>query len=691
MKVQALALGALLSTVCGSAWADLTVSGTVRYVDRVFTYTGGFTGAEPELPVRLANVRVINATTGAVLASGVTSATGGFAINVVGSGTANLQVRIEAQTNQFGSSARVTDGANVLYTVSSPAFANWSLNQNLDVGTVVSAKLTAAGRVGNPFNMLDQMVSGMQWVQASGGGNLPQSVRCIWPGGSGSFASGSTFTMADDDGYDDTVQLHEFGHVIHNLYSDSDSPGGSHTFGESDQDPRLSFGEGWATAFAGAVRNRDGAFDTGFYMDCSGTGGTGAGTIQLRMRLENGTPYQNSTRGEANEGAVHCAIYDLFDTNTSNDGSPGSDDDPINGTFTFNGNLTGDQLVWRSLDGPVQSASNLTIRDFWNGLFSPGNPGSGSQLAAVFEAWRIRVLADANEPNNTFATAAALPVFGNWTPLRTLYSPAPGTTAPGEGDSDFYLVNLVSGTTYEFETRYPDAYADAGTYADVSLRLWRPDGSLAATDNDSGVGLNAALLGQVANQTGAWRIEVFTQHPYRRTGGYELRVRQAAADCNGNGLDDAAEIAAGTVLDLDANGTPDVCQPLSANKFLVGLVTGGTQTLSLNAGPAQAGLPYLMLGSLSGTSPGLPLGNLLLPLNYDSYTDYLLLNPGAPPVTGGFGVLDAQGKGTAAFSLPVASPIGLFGLTGQHAFLVIGPNLEVVFTSNAMPVFLTLV
>jgi hypothetical protein len=690
MKSQALLLVGLLSSLSAPAWANLTVTGTVRYVDRLFTYTGGFTGAEPELPVRFANVRVINSSTGAILASGVTSEAGDFSISVVGSGSANLQVRIEAQTNQFGASARVTDSASVLYTVSSPVFANWNLSQNLNVGTVVSTKLTAAGRVGNPFNMLDQMVSGMQWIQANGGAGLPQSVRCVWPGGSGSFASGSTFTMSDDDGYDDTVQLHEFGHVVHNLYSDSDSPGGSHTFGESDQDPRLSFGEGWATAFAGAIRNRDGGFDTGFYMDCSGSGANGSGTIQLRMRLENGTPYQNSTRGEANEGAVHCSLYDLFDTNSSNDSSPGSDDDPINGTFLFSGNLTGDQLAWRSLDGPVQSASNLTIRDFWNGLFSPGNPGSGSQLAAVFEAWRIRVLPDANEPNNTFASAVALPVFGNWTALRTLYSPAPGATAPGEGDSDYYLVNLVSETSYEFETRYPEAYADAGTYADVSLRLWRPDGSLAASDNDSGVGLNAALLGQIANQTGAWRIEVYTQHPYRRTGGYELRVRQSAADCNGNGLDDAAEIAAGSLLDLDANGTPDICQPLSANKFLVSLVPGGTQTLSLNAGAAQAGRPYLMLGSLSGTSPGLPLGSLLLPLNYDSYTDYLLLNPGAPPVAGGLGTLDALGKGTASFSLPPASPLGLFGLTGHHAFLVIGPTLDVVFTSNAMPVFITL-
>ena len=84
-------------------------------------------------------------------------------------------------------------------------------------------------------------------------GVTASTVRINWPGSGGSFASGSQAHMSSDDGYDDAVILHELGHVFHNLYSDSDNPGGTHYFGDSDQDPRLSFGEGYATFMAGAV------------------------------------------------------------------------------------------------------------------------------------------------------------------------------------------------------------------------------------------------------------------------------------------------------------------------------------------------------------------------------------------------------------------------------------------------------
>lgn len=61
---------------------------------------------------------------------------------------------------------------------------------------------------------------------------------------------------------------------------------------------------------------------------------------------------------------------------------------------------------------------------------------------------------------------------------------------------------------------------------------------------------------------------------------------------------------------------------------------GGTQPLTLDAGPGHAGSIYVVLGSFSGTSPGLAIGSVTLPLGpADPYFGFTLSNPGATPVT----------------------------------------------------------
>src|SRR6188474_508514 len=80
----------------------------------------------------------------------------------------------------------------------------------------------------------------------------------------GIFLLGAT---SDDDGYDDTVILHEIGHFVEDMYGRSDSPGGSHD--GSPTDPNLAWSEGCSTYFGMAVRGRP------FYMDSNSGGGWG--------------------------------------------------------------------------------------------------------------------------------------------------------------------------------------------------------------------------------------------------------------------------------------------------------------------------------------------------------------------------------------------------------------------------------
>ena len=58
---------------------------------------------------------------------------------------------------------------------------------------------------------------------------------------------------------------------------------------------------------------------------------------------------------------------------------------------------------------------------------------------------------------------------------------------------------------------------------------------------------------------------------------------------------------------------------LEADLDAVSLQSGGTQSLSLHGGLGQGGKTYLLLGSLSGTAPGIPVDAVVLPLNLDAY------------------------------------------------------------------------
>ena len=122
---------------------------------------------------------------------------------------------------------------------------------------------------------------------------------------------------------------------------------------------------------------------------------------------------------------------------------------------------------------------------------------------------------------------------------------------------------------------------------------------------------------------------------------------------------------------------------------VVSLATGGVQSFELATCPPRPLLPYLLLGSASGTSPGVMTDGLVLPLALDSYLLYTLEQPNVPPYANSFGVLDAAGEATAAFTVPPGLPPSAAGLTLNHAFAVIEllPTLlAVVQVSNPVPI-----
>jgi hypothetical protein len=109
---------------------------------------------------------------------------------------------------------------------------------------------------------------------------------------------------------------------------------------------------------------------------------------------------------------------------------------------------------------------------------------------------------------------------------------------------------------------------------------------------------------------------------------------------------------------------------------------GGTQTMSLDAGVANAGNLYVLTGSASGTWPGFESEGLHLPLNIDAYTHFTLgyANVAIP---GSIAFLDGAGRSGALFGLLPGSDPSLAGIHLWHAYAVFDPSLQPVGISNA--------
>ncbi len=109
--------------------------------------------------------------------------------------------------------------------------------------------------------------------------------------------------------------------------------------------------------------------------------------------------------------------------------------------------------------------------------------------------------------------------------------------------------------------------------------------------------------------------------------------------------------------------------PLKADKKTLSLSKGESLQFSLVAGKFRKNHVYWMLGSLSGTMPGLPLGVVKLPLKWDPYMNATVTSPWGLPMVNPIGLLDYQGKAVAGFKVDPRFPTALVGAVFYHSFL----------------------
>ena len=130
-------------------------------------------------------------------------------------------------------------------------------------------------------------------------------------------------------------------------------------------------------------------------------------------------------------------------------------------------------------------------------------------------------------------------------------------------------------------------------------------------------------------------------------------------------------------------------KPLQVDTVSVSVSEGGTQTMTIDAGPEHAGKLYWVLGTLSGTSPGFELLGAHLPLNPDFYYNFTLQHPSLFPLVDTVGFLDgANGTATAAFTQPSDGKPSVVGLLMHHAYIVLDAG-SIDFVSNPMPLEFT--
>ncbi|MFY9341107.1 MAG: sialidase family protein [Planctomycetota bacterium] len=158
------------------------------------------------------------------------------------------------------------------------------------------------------------------------------------------------------------------------------------------------------------------------------------------------------------------------------------------------------------------------------------------------------------------------------------------------------------------------------------------------------------------------------------------RSSDGGATWRDHGISDLGWVNAGTensffigdYLDLDADrqgllhplwcdgrsGSQDVYTDsvnlqLYTNVSTLSAAGGGSATFDIRVGPNHAGQNYVLLATGSGTSPGIPLGpGLLLPINWDVWTDLSLQFAGSAVLPNSTGTLNGEGAAQAQLVLP---------------------------------------
>ncbi|MDQ1344620.1 MAG: hypothetical protein QG586_150, partial [Pseudomonadota bacterium] len=330
----------VITVTVGPPPGGVTVSGRVLF-ERVpflplpqdgLNYPGTFAA-----PAREIEVELLQAATGAVLATAMTDTNGNYAFTAPPS--TDVRVRAKALSRVSGTTTRPaawdlrvlnnTNG-NALYVLDSSVFSTGAadVTRNLTATTGWGGGFagTYTGvRAAAPFAVLDTLYAATQFVIAQGDSALQlPPLKAFWSaqnrpsagdpadgniestlyGSAGSVGSEVGIYILgaennDTDEFDQHVLAHEYQHFLEDAISRTDSIGGPHSLGER-LDMRVAFSEGFANAYSAM------ALDDPLYRDSFGT----AQGSDFNFNIESDA---FNAPGWYSEASIHRIVWDLFD------------------------------------------------------------------------------------------------------------------------------------------------------------------------------------------------------------------------------------------------------------------------------------------------------------------------------------------------------------------------------------------
>jgi len=236
------------------------IAGQILFLDRPFDESGYLD--EVNTPVIGVALELVSVTDGRVLRRAQTDSEGRFEFSVLGG--ALTPVRLEAVSEiadgRFDIAVINRRGRDP-YVWATDRFALPNPGDTLTLEPIVIDDPAVAAA----FNIAETARRGLDFLAervTPWPDDLPEVV-VLWQAGiespCGTCYTGFLIdlTDADDDpdGYDDDIILHELGHYVQRHMSADDSPGGSHD--GTPTDPRLAYGEGFATFFSLWVRGSE--------------------------------------------------------------------------------------------------------------------------------------------------------------------------------------------------------------------------------------------------------------------------------------------------------------------------------------------------------------------------------------------------------------------------------------------------
>ena len=443
--------------------ANVTVSGSVTYEDREYG-TGGYTGSVLTKAVRYARVEVVDPFTNHTMATTGTDASGAYSV-VFNSTSIAGYVRVYSSTGTGpGPLAEVIGTTGGIY-----AAAGTVLPFSESGAFLYNAAITNANPVAGAFNILDVLVSGAGFANALSG-SYPPALRAVWAPTSpkGTYYC-TEFDYADcnlgeaiyliglynddSDTFDDDVIWHEYAHFLANHFSRDDSPGGFHSFDDIPQDLRLSWSEGWADHFTGAIKrwlratdpsllSTEASVNPEVYVDNLMTGAPNWIDMSDPGDTE---PYLYAT----NEVSVAKMLLDIGDV------------------------FGGSQLTWDVFAAMNASSAVSSLEMFWDSWLDTKGVANLPEVHAALANREVHYEEDAYEaaPGDDLPDPARL-IALNTAETHYLYKD------DGSGDIDVLAFDALAGGVYNVETY---CMKNGG---DTLLRILDSDGFTVLSEND---------------------------------------------------------------------------------------------------------------------------------------------------------------------------------------------------------------